>query len=85
MHEHFIKGLREIINKQKEECHICYNLGHNILHVVVQIRLTATTGMVISSIANYIYELSHELSNDLSLRILGYKKVLGKPQIWVGT
>ena len=45
MHEHLIKWMNEIIKKQKEECHICYNLGHNILehyNVVVQIRLTTS-------------------------------------------
>ena len=40
---------------------------------------------MISSIANLVYGLPHELPNDLRLRILGKKEVLGKSQIWVGT
>ena len=35
-----------------------------------------------SSLANLVYELPHELPNDLRLRILGNKGILGKPQIW---
>ena len=38
---------------------------------------------MISSTANSVYELPQELPNDLSLRILGNKKILGKSQIWV--
>ena len=40
---------------------------------------------VISSIANMVYELPHELPNDLRLRILGNKEILGKSRIWVET
>ena len=40
---------------------------------------------MISSIANLIYELPHELPNYLRLRILGKKQILGKSQIWVET
>ena len=32
-----------------------------------------------------IYELPQELPNNLRLRILGNKKILGKSQIWVET
>ena len=35
-----------------------------------------------SSIANLVYELPHELPNDLRLRILGNKEILGKSQTW---
>ena len=38
---------------------------------------------VISSIANLVYELPHELLNNFSLRILGNKEILVKFQIWV--
>ena len=38
---------------------------------------------VISSIANLVCELSHKLPNDLRLRILGNKEILGKSQICV--
>ena len=38
---------------------------------------------MISSIANLVYELPHELPNDLRLRILGNEEMLGKSQIWV--
>ena len=38
---------------------------------------------MISSIANLVYELPHELPNDLKLRMLGNKEILGKSQIWV--
>ena len=64
-----------------------YNLGHNILelyNVLVQIRLTSKTKRV-SSISNLVYELPHELPNDLRLRILGNKEILGKSQNWVET
>ena len=40
---------------------------------------------VISSIANLLYELPHELLNDLRLMILGNKEILGKSQILVET
>ena len=40
---------------------------------------------VISSIANLVYELPHELQGDLRLRILENKEILGKSQIWVET
>ena len=38
---------------------------------------------MVSSIANLVYELSSELLDNLRLRILGKKKILGKYQIWV--
>ena len=63
-----------------------YNLGHNLFelyNILVQIRLTQVKRNVISSIANLVYELPHELSNDLTLRILGNEEILGKSQIWV--
>ena len=40
---------------------------------------------MISSIANSVYELIHELPNDLRLGILGKKKIFGKSQIWMET
>ena len=40
---------------------------------------------VISSIANLVYELPHELPNDLRLRVLGNKEILGESQISVET
>ena len=40
---------------------------------------------MISGIENLVYELSHELPNDLRVRILGNKKILGKSQLWVDT
>ena len=36
-----------------------------------------------SSTANLVYELSHELLNDLGLRILGNLEILEKSQIWL--
>ena len=39
---------------------------------------------MISSIANLVYDLPHELPNDLRLRILGNKDIIGKSKIWVG-
>ena len=64
-----------------------YNLGHNILelYVLVEIRLTKVNRNVVSSIADLVYELPHQLPNDLRFRILGKKKILGKSQIWVET
>ena len=38
---------------------------------------------MISSIAKLVYELPHELPNDLRLGILGKKEILEKSQIWV--
>ena len=38
---------------------------------------------MISSIASLVYEFSYELPNDLRLRVLGNKEILGKSQIWV--
>ena len=38
-----------------------------------------------STIANLVYELIHELANNLTLNILGNKEILGKSQIWVET
>ena len=40
---------------------------------------------MISSIANLVYKLPHESPNDLRLRILRNKEVLGQSQIWVET
>ena len=40
---------------------------------------------VISSIKILVYELPHDLLNDLTLRILGNKEILVKSQIWVET
>ena len=64
-----------------------YNLGHNILelYVLVEIRLTKVNRNAVSSIADLVYELPHQLPNDLRFRILGKKKILGKSQIWVET
>ena len=39
---------------------------------------------MISSIANLVYDLPHELPNDLRLRIFGNKDIIGKSKIWVG-
>ena len=40
---------------------------------------------MISSIANLVYKLPHEFPNDVRLRILGSKEILGKYEIWVET
>ena len=37
------------------------------------------------SVANLVYELPHELPNDLRLRILGNKEISKNYQIWVDT
>ena len=63
-----------------------FNLGHDILelyNVLAQIRSTKRNA--ISIIGNLVYELPHELPNDLRLRVLVNKKILGKSQIWVET
>ena len=39
---------------------------------------------MIASITNLVYELPHELPNDLRLRILGNEEILGKSGICVG-
>ena len=40
---------------------------------------------VISCTKNVVYELPHELANNLRLRILGKKEILTKSEIWVKT
>ena len=40
---------------------------------------------MISSIANLVYDFPHELPNELGLRILGNKEILGKSQTGVET
>ena len=40
---------------------------------------------LISSIANFVYKLPHELLNNLRRRILRKQEVLEKSQIWMGT
>ena len=40
---------------------------------------------MISSTANLAYELPHDLSNDLRLRTLGSKGILGKTQTSIDT
>ena len=40
---------------------------------------------MISSVANLVYDLPHKLPNDLQLRILRNKEILGKSLIWVET
>ena len=47
--------------------------------------LPQVKGNLIFSIANLVYELPHELPNDLRFRILGNWKILEKFQIWVDT
>ena len=37
------------------------------------------------SVATLVYELPHELPNDLRLRILGNKEISENYQIWVDT
>ena len=37
------------------------------------------------SVANLVYELPHELPNDIRLRILGNKEISKNYQIWVDT
>ena len=65
------------------------NLVHNILefyNVLIQTRVKTTSKKnVISSIANLVHELPHELLNHLRLMILGNKEILGKSQNWVET
>ena len=40
---------------------------------------------VISSKANLVYELAHQLLNDLRLSMLGNKETFGKSEIWMET
>ena len=77
----------EKVNMNIEFCifKLVYNHGHNILelyNVLIQTRWTTSkTKHDISSKANLVYELP----NNLRLRILGNKEILGKSQIWVET
>ena len=64
------------------------NLVHNILelyNVLRQTRLTTSKTKRVSSIANLVHVLHHELPNELRLRILGNQEILEKSQIWVET
>ena len=64
-----------------------YSLGHNILEhysVLVQTQLTTSKAKRDISIANLVNELPHEFPDDLRLRILGNKEMLGKSQNFVG-
>ena len=61
-----------------------YYISIQNYNVLVQIRLTSKTKRV-SSISNLVYDLPHQLPNDVRLRILGNKEILGKSQIWVET
>ena len=59
------------------------NLGHNILehyNVLIQTWLTTNKAKRDIYIANLVNELPHELQDDLRLRILGKKEILGKSQ-----
>ena len=60
------------------------NIGHNILELcrlLVQINYSQIKGNLISSIANVVHKLPHWLPNDLRLRNLGNKAILGKFQL----
>ena len=41
--------------------------------------------IMFSNFTNLVYELPHELPNEVRLRILGNKEILGISQIWVKT
>ena len=41
--------------------------------------------IMFSSFTNLVYELPHELPNEVRLRILENKEILGISQIWVKT
>ena len=60
-----------------------YNDGHNILRIcdtIPSFFSPQVTGNVIISNKHCIYELPHELPNDLRLKILGNYERLGKSQ-----
>ena len=64
------------------------NHGHNILelyNISIQTRLTTSKTKRDIQYSKLVYELPHELPNDLRLGILGNKEMLGKAQIWVET
>ena len=53
---------------------LLYNSGHNILelhNILIQSHSPQVKQILTSSIVNLVYELPHELPNNLSLRILG--------------
>ena len=65
-----------------------YNPSHNFWNFTIfQYRSDSpqVKGNLILSIANLLYELSHELPNNLRLRILRNQEILEKDQIWMGT
>ena len=53
--------------------------------VLVQFPFITNKTELISSIRNFIYQLPHELRNDLRFRIFGNKEILEKSQNWMGT
>ena len=59
---------------RKNVSKVFYNSGHNFLglyNILVEIRLTQVKRNLISCVVNLVYELPHELPNDLILRKLG--------------
>ena len=64
------------------------NPDHNILalyNVSLQVQSPQVKGTLITSITSLVYELSHELPNDLMRRILRNQGILENPQNWLGT
>ena len=84
----FFQKFESLLEVQRAKRKFSDDLGHNIVelyNVLIQTRLTTSKMNLLSSIANMVYELPHKLPNDLRLRILGNKEILGKSQIWVET
>ena len=48
-----------------------------LCNILIQSRLTTGKRNMVSSIANLVYELPHELPSDLGLRVLGNGEILG--------
>ena len=63
---------RELASHSLYLAWVSYNPGHNILELYdILVNSRQVKRNLISSIANLVRELPHELPNDLRLRILG--------------
>ena len=81
---YFFQKFESSLEVQRAKRRFSDNPGHNILElykILVQVRFTTS----ISSIANLVYDLAHELPNDLRLKILRNQEILEKSQIWEET
>ena len=77
--ERFFKIFKSSIEVYRTKRKFAHHHGHNILeldNLSIKTRLTTQVKHnVINRIANLLYELRHNIPNDLRLRILGSKEI----------